>query len=328
MSVNLRRKHKAFERALRKRFGSLPPHFKFKVHSSFQDTFDSIVLPAGYTKPAQADLEAEFDNEITKEETRPFREIKGDTHITDDLKVGDADLYIDVSTSRVGIGMTDPAYTLDVDGTTNLTGDTTVGGNITTTGDITMTSGTLITGAITRFGYNTGEVIEELYAVCNKTSLHGRCTIQNVTSSQNSTTSYQDIPGSVVTGYTPPEGTKMIVYECTYQMSRKDSHTISNLKLFFKIGSGSWIEVTKARSANSGTHRDNKYTSRWVFEVGAASGDNSLGIRTESRPELGFKWQHRCHGTSHDYILHATEYWDGGGTDQFSQPMIMIKAIA
>lgn len=308
MSVNLRRKHKAFERALRKRFGSLPPHFKFKVHSSFQDTFDSIVLPAGYTKPAQADLETEYDNEITEEETRPFREIKGNTHIEEDLEVGTAALYVDASTSRVGIGKTDPAYILDVNGIANIA--------------------TVRTGPLSRSSYNPGEVIEELHAVCNKTSLHGRCTIQNVTTYQNSSSSYQDIPGSVVTGYTPPEGTKMIVYECTYQMSRKDSHTISNLKLFFKIGSGSWIEVTKARSANSGTHRDNKYTSRWVFEVGAASNDNSLGIRTESRPSLSFKWQHRNHNSSHDYILHRTEYWEGGGTDQHSQPMIMIKAIA
>jgi hypothetical protein len=308
MSVNLRRKHKAMERALRKRFGSLPPHFKFKVHSSFQDTFDSIVLPAGYTKPTQSELETQYNSEITEEESRPFREIKGDTRITDDLEVGTANLYVDVSTSRVGIGMTDPSYTLDVNGTANIT--------------------TVRTGPLSRTSYSAGEVIEELHAVCNKTSLHGRCTIQNVTTNQNSTDSYQTLSGSLITGYTPPEGTKMIVYECTYQMSRKDSHSISNLKIFFRIGSGSWIEVTKARSANSGQQRDNKIIQRWVFEVGAASADNSLGIMTQSRPELSFQIQHRRHNSSHDYILHKTEYWDNTGTDQYSQPMIMIKALA
>lgn len=115
MSVNLRRKHKALERALRKRFGSLPPHFKFKVQSSFQDTYDSIELPAGYTKPAQADLETEYDNEIADEETRSFTEIRGNTHIEEDLEVGTANLYVDVSTSRVGIGKTDPSTTLDIE---------------------------------------------------------------------------------------------------------------------------------------------------------------------------------------------------------------------
>lgn len=104
MSVNLRRKHKALERALRKKFAVLPPHFKFKVHDSFTDTFNSITLPAGYTKPTQSELETQFNTEITDEQDRPFRQIDGVTTITDDLEVGTANLVVDVSTSRVTVG--------------------------------------------------------------------------------------------------------------------------------------------------------------------------------------------------------------------------------
>ena len=123
MSVNLRRKHKAFERALRKKFASLPPHFKFRVHTDFSDTYNSITLPAGYAKPAQSELETEFTSELSVEQDRPFRKIVGNTLIEEDLEVGTANLYVDVSTSRVGIGKTDPAYTLDVVGDIYASGD-------------------------------------------------------------------------------------------------------------------------------------------------------------------------------------------------------------
>ena len=112
-------------------------------------------------------------------------------------------------------------------------------------------------------------------------------------------------------------------------MSRKDGHSISNLKLFYSVDGGtSWVEVTDARSANSGQQRDNKYISRWVFELGSSSPDSDSGVISNLRPSLGFKWTNRRHNSSHDYILHATEYWDNTSTDQFSRPMIMIKSIA
>jgi hypothetical protein len=202
--------------------------------------------------------------------------------------------------------------------------------NVTVTGNLNITEDLYITGRLWRgaTAYNPGEVIEELHAVCRSTSLRGRATIQNVTTHQSSTDSYATITGSYVHGYIPPIGTKNVVYEFTFQMSRKDSHTISNIKTLFRINNGSWIEVTKARQANSGYHRDNKYIHRWVFEVGAGSDDNTLGIMTQERPDIDIQLQTRRHNSSHDYIMHKTEYWDGGGTDQFSQPMIMLKAIA
>ena len=117
MSVNLRRKHKALERALRKKFTSLPPHFKFTVHDSFQDTFNSITLPAGYTKPTQSDLETQYNTEISEEEVRPFTLIGGD------LEVGTSNLYVNTSTTRVGIGKTNPTDSLDVVGNIRSSGN-------------------------------------------------------------------------------------------------------------------------------------------------------------------------------------------------------------
>ena len=112
-SVNERRKVKAFEKALKRKLGdSIPTFFKFKVHSSFQDTYNSIVLPTGsnVTLPTRQELENEYNSEVTKEEERSFQSVEGD------LQVGTANLYVNTSTSRVGVGKTNPSYTLDVNG--------------------------------------------------------------------------------------------------------------------------------------------------------------------------------------------------------------------
>ena len=247
--------------------------------------------------------------------------------------VGTSNTVIDNVTGRIGVGVDEPASSLDVNGDVQFGTEASitnfdVKSNV-QIGTNTVNNTLTVNGAITKTQYNPGEIIEELHGVCNGTSLHGRAGMQEVTTSQGSTDSYVDISGSVITNYLPPIGTKMVVYEFQYQMSRKDSHTISNLKLFYSVDGGTnWTEVTDARSANSGTHRDNKIISRWVFELGSSSPDSDMGIISDTRPNLGFKWTSRRHNSSHDYILHATEYWDGGGTDQFSRPTIMIKAIA
>ena len=60
--------------------------------------------------------------------------------------------------------------------------------------------------------FRTGQVIEELHSMCNKTSLHGRATIENVTAAQLLTTAYADATGSKIQNYTPPVDTKTLVY--------------------------------------------------------------------------------------------------------------------
>jgi len=194
--------------------------------------------------------------------------------------------------------------------------------DITTTGSITA-GGTITAGA-----YNAGQVIEELHAVCNKTDLHGRATIENVTSAQTLSTTYADATGSVVTSYTPPSGTTMIVYEYTSHLRWEDAHAISHWKLYYQVSGGTWTEVEKARTNRNGYYPEDKQILRWVFEVGAASDDSTLGIFNAATPQLGFKWQVRDYSASNERgLLHQTTYWDGAGTPQYSQPMIMIKAI-
>src|SRR5210317_817505 len=50
----------------------------------------------------------------------PMLNVNGAGAFTGDFEVGTANLFVDVSTSNVGIGTTSPAYTLDVHGTSNV----------------------------------------------------------------------------------------------------------------------------------------------------------------------------------------------------------------
>ena len=195
------------------------------------------------------------------------------------------------------------------------------------TGALPAVDGSALTGIT--LPYQTGQVIEELHAVCNTTSLHGRATIQSVTGSQAIAESYGDATGSVVTSYTPPSSTKMIVYDYTAHLTWRDAHAISHWRLYYQIDGGTWTEVTNARTNRNGYYPEEKQILRWVFEVGAGSTTAADGIFSAATPQLGFKWQCRDYSAANERgYLHLTQYWDGGGTDVFSKPMIMVKAIA
>ena len=112
------RTHKVMEAAIRELMGAgTPPRFKFK------DTYASIEFPTGYTIPAEATLEAKYDELLALEEDIQKTVMEGD------LEVGTSNLFVDTQTGNIGIGTTAPAYTLDVAGDINLSGDFYQGGS-------------------------------------------------------------------------------------------------------------------------------------------------------------------------------------------------------
>jgi hypothetical protein len=85
------------EAAIRELMGAgTPPRFKFK------DTYASIEFPAGYTVPAQATLEAKYNELLALEEDIQKTAIEGD------LEVGTSNLFVDTETGRVGVGTNNP----------------------------------------------------------------------------------------------------------------------------------------------------------------------------------------------------------------------------
>ena len=78
-----------------------------------------------------------------------------------------------------------------------------------------------------------------------------------------------------------------------------------------------------------GNNYEDKTTARWVFEVDAGSEDVSIGrLTAKAGDSIDFKWYAREYSSGNELTLHLTQYWDGTFSDMFSQPLIMIKAIA
>ena len=176
--------------------------------------------------------------------------------------------------------------------------------------------------------YYPGEVIEELHAVCDRTSLRGKAVIQNVTTNQPLSTSYADATGSRVEDYIIPKGTTNIVYEYSFHAYFVSNHSISSWRLYYQVNGGGWEEVTKARMSVAGQYYDEKKIARWVFEVGGTENVPFGIMDAKAGDSVDFRWYVREYSSGNEQTLHLTKYWDGITSSQVSQPMILIKAIA
>ena len=229
------------------------------------------------------------------------------------------------------VGNTTP-YTIEFTNPTTgfeTTSNAVIGDNLEVGGNVS------VSGSITKTLYNPGEIIETLFDTCSSTSLYGRATMQSVTGKQSTTTTFTDVTGSVITGYTPPDGAKTIVYEYNVFQGRDDPRPIIFWGLFCTTDGTNWVEVTKARTIiETENYLQTKLSFKWPFKIGASSNDASLGTFTASRPTLGFKWQFRSYNSTYDAEIHTTKHWEGEtpGTvvtaDQFSIPSVSITAIA
>ena len=170
-----------------------------------------------------------------------------------------------------------------------------------------------------------GTIIETLTGVCDGTNVtvqSGTYTLQDVTGVLSIPTTYTDVTGSSI-DYTPPSGTSRVVYEFNYQQAwSSGSHDISHWKLFLDN-----VEVTNYRKSVSGTYPEQIPTHKWVFSIGvsntAATGavlawDAAKNIKLQAR-EYGS-------GNANDRV-HSTVYWDGGGSNEISKPVLQITAI-
>jgi len=91
------------EAAIRELMGAgTPPRFKFK------DTYASIEFPSGYTIPAQATLEAKYDELLALEGGIQKTVMEGD------LEVGTSNLFVDTQTGNIGIGTANPEARLEL----------------------------------------------------------------------------------------------------------------------------------------------------------------------------------------------------------------------
>lgn len=178
------------------------------------------------------------------------------------------------------------------------------------------TSGGVVTGA--------SNVLEMIPMVCdgeNYTSVSGTYTPTNVTAVQNLTSTYVDVNGSSIS-YTPPEGTTTVMYDFALFFGLVDSHCIAHFRFYID-----GTEITNARK-NIGISQNPELPIilRYIIPIGGTA-NASTGRQASWTSAKTLKIQAREYGSSNEAKLHATNYWDGASTAQFSQPNLTITSI-
>ena len=177
------------------------------------------------------------------------------------------------------------------------------------------------TGGAVKGASNVLETIPMLCDGGSYTGISGTYTPTNVTAAQPLTTTYTDLNGSVI-DYTPPTGTVTVVYEFTMLHSVIDAHAIGHYKFFID-----GTEVTNARKnvATSG-NPEIPVVMRYIIPIGGTA-DSATGRQASWSGAKTLKMQGREYGSSNEATLFVTQYWDGAGSAQFSQPTLTITAI-
>lgn len=177
---------------------------------------------------------------------------------------------------------------------------------------------------------SSGAVLEEFCSPCDGSAItvrSGTYTVQTVSAIQQLTTSYADVTGSSI-DYTPPTGTQTVVYTFSFQFTFTDSYNIGHFKLFLDNDSGTATEVTNYRSTiGAQAALEGRYTIVWGFNIGGSTTAATGRVATWTSART-IKLQAREYGSNNESAVHTSGDWDEGGTDQFSQPVIGIKALA
>ena len=179
---------------------------------------------------------------------------------------------------------------------------------------------------------STGAVLEEFSSPCDGSSItvrSGTYTVGTVSAAQSLTTSDADITGSSI-DYTPPTGTQTVIYTFSLHWTYDDSDTYSlaSFKLFLDNDSGTATEVTNFRTQLGGqSYVEGRYTFVWAFNIGGSTTAATGRVATWTSART-IKMQCREYYGTNEAKLHTTENWDDTGSNQFSQPVIGIKALA
>ena len=170
-----------------------------------------------------------------------------------------------------------------------------------------------------------GQIIETIAGFCNGGSVtvgSGTYTFGNVTQAQDITTTYADVTGSSFT-YTPPSGTKVVVYD--FQVAVAYDGTGTPLAHFrFYIDN---TEVTVARTS-AFNYYDGNHRIRVPLSVGNATEDLANGKIGTWTSNKTLKLQSREYTTTNPAKLHESYHWDGSGAQILVVPTLEIRSIA
>jgi hypothetical protein len=177
---------------------------------------------------------------------------------------------------------------------------------------------------VNHFAYKPGQIVEYLTSPCdgsNVTGISETYTWPSVTVLQNTTTTLADITGSNIS-YIPPPGTSKVVYKFDFMQAwNSTQHSIQHHRFFIDNN-----EVVYARNNRSADYFESRMSFEWTINIGG-SPDFNTGRQNSWTSAKTLKMQSRRYGTN-GALLHATTYWEGTGSNQFSMPTLTLIAIA
>ena len=198
-------------------------------------------------------------------------------------------------------------------------------------------SGVVVTGILTTTQYKPGEVIETIAAACDGRTVSvqsGNYTIQNVTAIQNATTSWADMNGSAL-NYTPPAGTRQLVYTYRFQW---DCTSLSGISHFRTVVDGvtvipSQTTLCSNYASTNWHHAQFNWTIGYTFDLNASPAvvnNGQFSADSWTSPKI-IKTQFREYGGGYEVRIHANTWWDGSSStsaNELVKPQLFIQAIA
>lgn len=158
-------------------------------------------------------------------------------------------------------------------------------------------------------------------------------TLENVTASTNLTTSHQKLPGSLISNYTPPDGTTRVQYTCWFMRIWHDYDMISHHVA--SLGDGQASETFTEIIDTRFTDRDYGYSSysrphEWeaikcTIHIGDT--DDVANGQVTSWVNRSIRVTTREYDSSRDTRVNWENYWDGAGSSRaYTRPQVYIIA--
>ena len=176
---------------------------------------------------------------------------------------------------------------------------------------------------ITFFGG--GTILESFSTPCDGSAItvpSGTYTVGNVTAEQTLSTTYADVGGSTI-AYTPPTGTKNVIYQFHVSGASGDTYPIAHFKFFIDSD-----EVTYFRNTMSAYFSDfGVRVLRWSINIGG-SAVTATGRQATWTSAKTLKIQAREYTSNYEATLFKSYEWDGSASIQpFQQPQLSITSI-
>ena len=149
----------------------------------------------------------------------------------------------------------------------------------------------------------------------------GQFNFPNISAAQDiNSTTYTDLTFSSVT-YKPPSNAIGFLYEVTYGRGWINNHDINHHRLYVDS-----TEIVYARHTLGGYYREGLTTFKWYFRIGG-SDDANTGQFASWTSNKTIKLKGRNYGTGYRFKYNETQYWDGSGTDMYTEPHVKITAF-